>query len=42
MSFRSPPIIPMPTTEEVESDSKRLSEIYQRLTIIGSNSAEAR
>lgn len=29
-------------TEEVEADSKRLSEIYQRLNIIGSNSAEAR
>jgi len=30
------------STEEVEADSKRLTEIYERLNIIGSNSAEAR
>lgn len=30
------------TAEEVAADSKRLSEIYERLTIIGSTSAEAR
>ncbi|EWM27296.1 abc transporter [Nannochloropsis gaditana] len=30
------------SSEEVEADSKRLTEIYERLNIIGSNSAEAR
>lgn len=30
------------TTTEVQEDSKRLGEIYARLNIIGSNSAEAR
>lgn len=31
-----------PKGEEVAADSKRLSEIYGRLTVIGSTSAEAR